>query len=123
MKKGGEFYMKKRVFAIALVIVLALTLAVSAAEMRAMRVKPTLSFSGTTAYCDVLVSEANTYVEVTLELWRGSTLIDSWSASGLGRAVISETASVESGKSYHLEANGTIGGTPFSAVSKTYTCP
>ena len=115
--------MKKRVFAIALIIALALTLAVSAAEMRATRVRPTLSFSGTTAYCDVLVSEANTYVEVTLELWRGNTLIDSWYASGLGRAVISETAIVESGKSYHLEANGTIGDTPFSAVSKTSTCP
>ena len=85
MKKGDELYMKKRVFAIALVIVLALTLAVSAVEMRSTRVKPTLSFSGTTAYCDVMVSEANTYVEVTLELWRGTTLIDSWSASGLGR--------------------------------------
>lgn len=115
--------MKKRVFAVIICIALALTAAASAAELRAGRIQPILSFSGTTAYCSLSIYEAGEPIEVTLELWRGSTLIDSWSASGLGRAVISETASVESGKSYHLEANGTIGDTPFSAVSKTYTCP
>lgn len=88
--------MKKRVFAVIICIALALTAAASAAELRAGRVQPRLSFSGTTAYCSISIYEAGEPIKVTLELWRG--------------------------KSYHLEANGTIGDTLFSAVSKTSTC-
>lgn len=85
--------------------------------------KPSLTFSGTTANCSITVTQSGEPISVTLELYQGSTLIDSWSKSGSSRVKVSGSATVSSGLSYRLEAHGTINGVPFTATPVTKTCP
>lgn len=74
--------MKKRMIVLVLVAVMVSGLCVNAmAATRATRISPRLSFSGKTANCSVTVVEAGK-LDVTLELWNGSKMVDSWSDTG-----------------------------------------
>lgn len=84
---------------------------------------PVLSFSGTTATCRITVIQSGNPINVTLSLYQGSTLVDSWSKSGTGTVKIKETTTVNHGGTYRLEASGTINGVPFTASPVTGTCP
>ena len=84
---------------------------------------PSLTFSGTTANCEITVTQSGKPIDVTLELYQGSTLIDSWTKSGSSRVKVSGSATVSSGLSYRLEAYGTINGVSFTAPTVTKTCP
>ena len=106
--------MKKRMVVLLLVMIMISGLCVNAmATERASQIKPKLSFSGKTANCSVTVVEAGK-LDVTLELWNGSEMVDSWSDSGSHAAV--------SGTTYTLIAHGTIGSSSFRE-STTGTCP
>ena len=74
--------------------------------------EPSLRIDGTTAYCSVDYYSGNrdATVSVTLTLKQGSTTIDSWSNSGKGLVIISETATVQKGKTYDLVMNSTVNG-------------
>ena len=82
--------MKKRFAAIAVVIVLLVSLCanVCAVEARAQQVFPMIYFSGTTANCSVSVYGDNE-IKVTLELKNGTKLVDSWSDSGTNYVMLS----------------------------------
>ena len=74
--------MKKRMVVLLLVMIMISGLCVNAmATERASQIKPKLSFSGKTANCSVTVVEVGK-LDVTLELWNGSEMVDSWSDSG-----------------------------------------
>ena len=94
----------------------------SATESRALRVEPTLSFDGTTANCKVTLTAVGKRIEATLELWYGSTLVDSWTASASTRLVINETCAVVRGRTYTLKVSGTIGGEAFEGTPISGTC-
>ena len=72
--------MKRILLKIVLVSILASSSMTSAA-VRAISVTPTLTFTGTTAYCSVRINEVGKQIEATLELWQGTILVDSWSGS------------------------------------------
>jgi type 1 fimbria pilin len=108
---------------IAILVLLVLLCSASAYAATTAVGKPSLSFSGTTASCSITVTQSGKPIDVTLELYQGSTLVDSWSKSGTSRVKVSGSASVTSGLSYRLEAYGTINGVPFTATPVTRTCP
>ena len=108
---------------VAILLLLVLLCNASAYAATAAVSKPSLSFSGTTANCSITVTQSGKPIDVTLELYQGSTLVDSWSKSGSNRVKVSGSTSVTSGLSYRLEAYGTIDGVPFTATPVMKTCP
>jgi len=95
-----------------------------AADMRSVVVRPTLSFSGTTAVCTAICQGSNSKdaISATLTLYQGTTQIDSWSTSGTGRISFNKECKVEYGKTYRLELSCSINGTTQPSVSATKTC-
>lgn len=84
--------------------------------------KPVLSFSGTEAQCSFTYTEIGCSINVTLSLWNGSTLLDSWSESGTSYVSISESCPVESGKTYTLKVSGTCDSKTIMVSPVTKTC-
>ena len=113
----------KRITAIFLVLVVALGTVISYAATMTSRRDLTLSFSGTTAQCDLTITESGKTIDATMELWRGSTKLATWSKSKKTTVSIDETYNATSGVSYTLKAYGTINGVSFSMTSVTKTCP
>ncbi len=117
--------MKMRVFALAIPLLLILTLSAQAAESRIIGSTPELYFNGTTAVCSVScrADNAKDKVEAALTLYQGETYVDFWSNSGTGRVFVSGSCEVESGKSYKLVLAYSINGVAKSSATTTGTCP
>lgn len=117
--------MRKRVFALAVPLLLLLTLSAQALDARITRVEPVLDFNGTTATCSVFFKADSTKdkAEATLTLYQGNTYVDSWEDSGTGRVSISESCKVERGKSYRLVLTYSINGVAKPAKAVSGTCP
>ena len=115
----------KRVLALAVPLLMLLTLSAQALEPRAVKVEPVLDFNGTTATCSVSfkADSATDKVAATLTLYQGNTYVDSWSDSGTWRVSISESCKVESGKTYRLVLTYSINGAAQPAKAVTGTCP
>lgn len=116
--------MKRRIFPLAVLLLLLLSVSAQAAGLRAIRSSPSLTFRGTTAICSVDCKSGNSKddLSVTLTLWQGSTWVDSWTSSGTGRVLISEQCTAKSGKDYKLVLSYTVNGQAQSSVSVTGTC-
>ena len=115
--------MKKRVVPLFIALVMILSISANAAiGPRATIIQPVLSFSGTTANCSVLVTSPTKEIDITLSLWQGNILIDSWSGSGTTVVSVQGTASVVKGRTYTLQATGTVDGEPITVVPVTRTC-
>ena len=114
--------MRKRVLVLTLIFALLLSMSVFAAESRIDKYIPTLSFSGTTANCSVSVKEYGADIDVTLTLYRGWSVIGSWSGSGTGYVRVSGSCGVTSGLEYRLVATGTINGVAFTSAETVGTC-
>lgn len=117
--KGG-YFMKKIASLIVLALFLFGSVTAYAAEARWIQAQPDLSFSGTTALCEVSVVCYGD-IDVTLSLWQGKTLVDQWTQSGSSMVTISESCTVQKGKSYRLTVSGTANGEPVSG-SVSGTC-
>lgn len=117
--------MRKHIILLSALLLLMLTATAHAVSFRLPAATPTLSFNGTTAECSALCKADATSdrITATLTLYRGSTYIDSWSASGTYRVPVSGNHSVVSGKTYRLELNWRINGVLQPSVSVTNTCP
>lgn len=117
--------MKRRSFALAVLLLLIFTVPAQAGELRTVQVKPDLYFNGTTALCSVSLRTDNARddVEATLTLYQGERYVDSWNNSGTGRVFISGSCEVESGKSYKLVLDYSINGIAQLSKTTTGTCP
>ena len=117
--------MRKRVFALAVPLLLLLTLSAQAQETRVLDVAPVLIFNGTTASCSVSFKgdNATDKVSATLTLYQGNIYVDSWSDSGTWRVSISENCEVERGKSYRLVLTNSINGVAKPTKAVSGTCP
>ena len=124
MRKEVTF-MRQRICALAALVVLALAISVQAAEPRTDDVRPSLSFTGRTANCSVICrGDGNDdTIDVTLTLYQGSTYVDSWSDSGIGRVTIRESCTVKSGRSYKLVVRYSVNGESKPSVYTTARCP
>lgn len=120
--EGGEFMMIKRTILVALCILLLGATPAHAAETKAIPVTPTLTFNGTTALCDVTVSSYGRNISVTLELWDGNTLVDTWTKSGVSIVTVSEHCLVTRGNTYTLKVTGSVNNESITgAISKKCT--
>lgn len=117
--------MKRRIFALVAICVMVLSVCAQAAESRAVNGQPTLYFDGTTAVCSVTCKGTNTNdeLDVTLTLYQGSTVVDSWSDSGNGRVQITGRCGVDSGESYTLRVYYSVNGVAKPMVATYGTCP
>ena len=105
--------MKSRIFPVMLAVLLMFTFTVPAmASERAIRGGPDLSIYGTTAYCTGKYDSGNNSdrISIKVTLKQGTDTLKSWSATGLGSAVVSETWTVRTGKTYTLVLAATVNG-------------
>lgn len=125
-REGGVF-MRKRIFPLMVVVMIMISMMVTTASaavsLRAISGRPTLRISGTTAYCVGKYSSGNKNDEIaiTITLKQGEKIIDSWSASGKGTVIISETCSVTAKKTYALVLEATVNGKSKPGVTVTAT--
>ena len=110
--------MNKRIFSALLAVILLLAISANAnAAVKSVKPSLSLSFSGSTANCSAVVRESGKQINVTMELWHGNTLLESWSGSGTNYAIVrGNYYGVQSGDMYTLKARGTVGGVSFTAV-------
>ena len=104
--------MKRRIFSLAAVLLLALSVSVQAMESRIIHPNFGLSFSG----------NSSDRIAMTLILEYQGVELESWSDSGYGQVTISETYPVTKGKTYTLVMELSINGEPQPAVSTHATC-
>lgn len=133
--------MKRKVFSMVLLaaLLLSIGLTASAAAPETVspqwenysRCEPKLTFTSSTANCDLYIkaNDSNAKITATLTLYRinanGSrTQVATWpNLTGTGQLSASKTHSpVVSGAKYHLVASGTIAGESFSTY-QSKTCP
>ena len=82
---------------------------------------PSMRVVGSTVYCSAIVTYSGQYIDATLELYQGSTLVDSWNKTGTSYVSFNEPESFTSGLSYTLTISGTVGGVAFTPQSTTQT--
>ena len=104
--------MKKIAFVLAVIFVLSMPLSIQAAQPRAITVFPEISVNGTTATCTVraIADNMSEYLEATIRLYRGSTLIATWYEDGYGYINWTQTKTVLSGYTYKLTVDLTVDG-------------
>ena len=114
----------KRCLSVAFVCVFLLCVSVCAVEPR-ISGQPVLTFNGTTANCSVTCvgEDIDDLVEVTLTLYQGNTVVDSWSSSGTYRVYVEGECTVSRGKSYSLELSWLLTGQNQGTTTATKTCP
>ncbi len=115
--------MWKRTILVALCLTMLLPIQAHAVEQRASVNQPTLTFSGTTALCEFRITDLGKNIQVTMELWKGSILVASWSKSGTNIVTLSETCTVTRGPTYTLKVSGITGGVSFNVIPVTKSCP
>ena len=115
--------MKKLALLLAIVIFVSMPINAFAAT-RALSINPHLSFSGTTASCEVTVvgNNMSERIDVEMKLMRGSTCIDSWSITGYGYVYTEKFATVTKGQTYELVVAVSVNGVANTPVSVTNRC-
>lgn len=115
---------KKILILLMAAMLLTMQLQVCAAETRAYRNNPSLSFSGTTANCAVAVygNNSSDKLAVTMKLWDSGTCLKTWTGSGEGSVKLNKSHGVSKGKTYKLTVDVTINGSAQPAKSATKTC-
>lgn len=120
--------MRKSCLILAVLLLVFLTIPAYAAgtvEPRAYTAHPTLTFTGTTAKCNVVCKGemASDRISATLTLYHEGEYVDSWSASGNFRVSISGECEVDSGETYVLEVVWSVNGSGWMSDTTTNTCP
>lgn len=112
--------MKKAAFFLVFLLVVSIPLQAHAATT----IRPTISFSGTTANCKVTIigDTSSDHLEVTLKLVYGNRIIDSWTSEGYGYVTMSQTATVNTGRTYKLVVEVIANGVAKDPVYVTGTC-
>lgn len=116
--------MKRRILSIILVLIMTFCLCSAAfADAKATRAYPSLSFSGTTANCSVVISAAGSRIVGALMLYHGSDIIAYWTDTGDSYLALSGSCPVVSGETYTLKVSGTVDGVAILSTPTTATCP
>ncbi len=119
--------MKKRIFALTVLMMLALSVTVCAVETRKAAPRPTLTFNGTTATCAVDISgeSLSDKINATVKLWDGMTCLKTWTDSDTGVLSFSETHSkgIQAGRTYQMTVDYIIAGKSYPRISTSAACP
>lgn len=116
----------KKVIALTLatVMLFAVTVNVCAAglSLKGSKGSPTLLLNGKSATCIVSINEADKWIDVTMELWQGSTLLKTWTKAKVGNVAMNmKYNGIQAGKTYTLKVYGTIDGVAFPAATNSRT--
>lgn len=84
-------------------------------------IRPKMFIVGSTATCSVSLKAPGQYIDATLELKQGSTVVASWSDADTGELTLSGMVTVTSGVTYTLTVHGMIDGVAFTPASITRT--
>ena len=118
--------MKRRICILAAAFLLLLTATAGAVELRTLRPSYSLSFSGTTATCEVEIraESPSDKISATVKLWDGGTCLKTWTDSDTGYLFFSETHSrnITAGKSYQMTVDYTIAGKSYPQLSTSAVC-
>ena len=109
---------KSMTMVLLLMLMVAIPLQSSMAANRSP-IRPTLTFIGSTAKCEVIIRESGKTIQATLELWRGNTRVAAWAKSGTGYVIINGSYDSVPGIDYTLTVKGTIGGVPIVCIPVT----
>ena len=123
--KGGDFVSKRiGAFLMAILLLSTLSLSVAAASPRALMMATGLSFSGTTANCQLTVTSDTTADKLVaqIKLWNGNTCLRTWNVQGNGAIMFYDTHAVTRYKTYTLTADVTVNGVAQPTVSKSAKC-
>ena len=112
--------MKKRLIVLAAVALLLFGFTAQAAVTA--YATPTLTFTGNTANCGVIIRDKGKYIDATLELWQGNSMVASWSNTGYSLVNITGTYVCTSGITYTLRVSGTAGGVTISYTPVSGSC-
>lgn len=115
--------MKRKLLPLFIIMAIVFTIPVCAASTRTIYARPSITFSGTEADCMVRITadKMSDKVVATMELWQGTTMIDSWSGTGMYTLKLNGTAKVAKNKTYTLKVKYSVNGvtkTPIQ-ISKT----
>lgn len=114
--------MKKRVIILILAAVMLLAIPAQATS-RATTFMPSLTFEGATAKCGIVIlGGTHDQIEVTLSLWHGNQLIDTWSEEGTGYLRMAETATVTKGNTYTMKVDLSINGEELDILPISKKC-
>ena len=91
-------------------------------EPRLLQVHSALTFSGTTANCEAMITSASDSIKATMTLKQGNRVVDSWSGSGTGIVFLEGDCKVTKGVTYTLTVEGTRNGVAFEPATITRTC-
>jgi len=94
------------------------------AATRAINIMPNIEFDGTDATCTAYIvgNNASEPIDATIKLWNRNRCIETWTVSGTGYIVFSETILVEDGKIYRLSVDAAFDGVMQPTVSISRTC-
>lgn len=133
---GEAKFMKKKVSALFLALVLIFSLSVSASAITprwdsTTTCNPRLLFSGTTASCRLtVVADSGSDIDATMTLYKGTgsskSEIATWNVSDTTSMNVTKYATAKSGQKYTLEISVTVSGpngTDYIDDSVTATCP
>ena len=111
--------MKRIAVLLVLVILVSTPLSVQAATPRILSIRPGISFSGNIATCTapIMGDSSSDRMEAVIKLWRGSSCIETWEASGNGYIFFSETANATKGHTYTLTVDLSVNGVAQDTVS------
>lgn len=84
---------------------------------------PSLTFSATQANCSVRLSYPGDSISATMQLWKGATLVASWTKTGTSSILITGNHSAVSGQTYTLNVVGTAGGKMLNVTPVIKRCP
>lgn len=115
--------MRMRVIALLLCAAVLCSTTAFAQETRSISSSPELTFDGNTALCEFACSSLGDTITVTMKLWQGDTLVNSWTQTGTSKISMSKTCEVSRLKMYTLEVSGTCDGVAFGPISVSKRCP
>lgn len=113
--------MKKIALLLVLVMLVSMPLSAQAATQRMLRIYPSISYAGNVATCTARIIGNSTaeYLEATIKLWRGSSCIETWQATGYATILFSETATITPGSTHTLTVDLWVNGVAQDRVSIT----
>lgn len=115
--------MRKLALFLAIIVVISVPLTVSA-NSRLLSIRPSLTYEGTTANCEVIVvgNNMSEHIEVTMTLKYGNSVIVSWSDDAYGYIRMQENATVTRGRTYTLYIEVTVNDVVKQPVYIDETC-
>lgn len=116
--------MRKQLLALSLILVMLWHHRPGSGPAMLPAAQPSLSFSGTTASCRIIVrgDRSSDTLSATAKLWTGKTCLKTWTIKGTGKIQTTKTATVSKGKTYKLTVDYTVNGVKQPQKSVTRTC-